>query len=284
MFIDALPTAKKVLVLAPHPDDESLGCGGTIALYSSSGADVHLAVVSNGENIEGECFKDIDISEVRRQEVMASSEILGIKDVRFLEFPDGQLSMCVDALEKKFETVINEISPDIVFAPSPVEHHDDHRAVSEAVMRFVTKGCTFKAAFYEVYGTVRFNTLIDISAVSAVKQRAIQNYHYSLFGQPQVYNEAIKGLNSFRAFYTGQSSYYEAFWLISSPLTPSDVFEWLTYGMNEKTIKALSCPEIADKINSLNQRLPDNICTAAKTPILKKIYNRILLFLKGSNV
>jgi len=248
MTINPLPYAQKVLVLAPHPDDESIGCGGTIALYSSKGVDVHLAVISSGENIAREFVGDIDVAEARCREMEAASRILGIKEVYSLGFPDGQLALHKEGIEEKLREIISDINPDIIFAPSPFDSHDDHRAVSEVAINFLIGGCLFKVAFYEVYGTVRFDTLIDISSVISIKENAIKNYHYSLMRQPELYNESIKGLNRFRSFYARKLGYYEAFWLVSGKMTQSEIYSWLTYGMDEPAIKFLSKLNTVDKL------------------------------------
>lgn len=243
-----LPSANKILILAPHPDDEALGCGGTIALYSSNGVDVHLAVISSGENISKEFVGDIDIAQVRRREMEAASRILGIKEIRFLGFPDGQLALHIDGIGERLREIIDEINPDIIFVPSPLDYHNDHRAVSDVALQFLIEGCSFKVAFYEVYGTVRFNTLIDISDVIGVKEEAIKNYHYSLMRKPELFNESMKGLNRFRSFYAGKSGYYEAFWVVSERMTRSDVYAWLTYGMNDPATSFLSTLRTVDKL------------------------------------
>jgi LmbE family N-acetylglucosaminyl deacetylase len=248
MTINPLPDARKVLILAPHPDDESIGCGGTIALYSSKGIDVHLAVISSGENIALEYSKDIDIAAVRRRELEVSSQILGIKNVYFLGFPDGQLALNKEGIEEKLKEIIDKINPDIIFAPCPFEHHADHRAVSEAAISFLIKGCAFKVAFYSVYGTIRLNTLVDISNVMSIKERAVKSYYFSLFRQPDLFNESIKGFNRFWSFYVRRLGYYEAFWVVSSPLTHFEIYNWLTYGMDSAKSRSLSNLKTGDSL------------------------------------
>jgi len=248
MTINPPPDAQKVLVLAPHPDDETIGCGGTIALYSSKGVDVHLAVISPGENIALEYSEDIDIAAVRRQELEVSSQILGIQNVYFLGFPDGQLALNKEGIEEKLKDIIDEINPDIIFAPCPFEHHADHRAVSEVAISFLIKGCTFRIAFYGVYGTIRLNTLVDISNVISIKKRAVKSYYFSLFRQPDLFNESIEAFNRFWSFYTRRLGYYEAFWVVSGPLTHSEIYNWLTYGMDGAVSRSLSNLKTVDSL------------------------------------
>ena len=255
MTVHELPPAKKVLILAPHPDDEALGCGGAIALYSSKGAEVHLIVVSSGENILMKFAGDIDIAKARERETLEASKVLGIKNVYFLRFPDGQLLLHNDKIRENLQTLISDIQPDIIFAPSPLDYHDDHRTLSQIAIKFIEKGCSFKVAFYEVYGLSRFNTLVDISDVISIKEKAIMNYHYSLYEKPAVYCEAIKGLNRFESFYMGQLKYYEAFWLVSGKMTQSEIYSWLTYGMNEPPDNIKVVDKLLHEIDMKNQVL-----------------------------
>jgi hypothetical protein len=66
-----------------------------------------------------------------------------------------------------------------------------------------------------------------------VKSEAVLKYEYSLFHAPTVFLEAVKGLNRFRSLYTRGNNYYEAFWVISSPMEKLDLLDWLSYGLGE---------------------------------------------------
>src|SRR3990172_9185491 len=229
-----LPEAKRVLVLAPHPDDETLGCGGSIALYASSGVELHLAVISDGGKISHE-FEDkgVDVVETRKRECAEAARMLGIKQTYFLGFPDGDLKSFKHEIEIKLSEIIAGFRPDIVFSPSPLDYHSDHIAVSEIALRLLNKVSGMKVAFYEVYETIRFNVLVDITSVMDVKAKVISGYKYSLFHSPEIFSEAVKGLNRFRSFYTRQVKYYEAFWIVSMPLDINGILNWLTYGTME---------------------------------------------------
>ncbi len=248
MTVHELPPAKKVLILTPHPDDESFGCGGTIALYTSKGIEVNLAVISSGESIPKKFTGVNDILKAREDETLEASKVLGINNVYFLGFPDGSLALYKDDIGVRLSKLINDIEADIIFAPSPFDNHDDHIALSEIAIKFIETGCAFKVAFYEVYGTIRFNLLIDVSNVLAIKESAIRKYHYSLFEQPELFVESVRGLNRFRTFHARQAGYYEAFWLVSGRMTKSEIYSWLTYGLDEPAIKFLSKLKAVDKL------------------------------------
>ena len=244
------PDAKRVLILAPHPDDETLGCGGTISLYTSKGVEVHLVVISDGKGISHEFSgKDIDIVALRKREAVDASKILGIHRTHFLNFPDGELKSYQNEMKERIEYIVRGFNPDIIFAPSPVDHHNDHIAVSELALWLLQKVHGIKIAFYEVYETVRFNALVDISDVMHVKEKAILTYHYSLFQRPDVFADAIRGLNMFRALYTRDKRYYEAFYIVSESSGKAETLTWLTYGMKEDpAVVFLSKIKVVDEL------------------------------------
>ncbi len=231
----SLPDAKKVLVLAPHPDDETLGCGGTIALYTSKGIEVQVAVISDGGNIShvftGENKNIIDI---RKREFLEASKLLGVTQAYFLGFTDGELTSYKDEIKVRVEDIVEKVKPDIIFSPPPVDYHDDHIAVSEIALEILRKTQGMRVVFYEVYETIRFNFLVDISSVVDVKKKAILKYDFSLFHIPELFSEAVKGLSRFRSLFTREDKFYEAFWIISKPIDKSEIINWVTYGLKEK--------------------------------------------------
>lgn len=231
------PDAKRVVILAPHPDDETLGCGGTIALYTSNAVEVYLLVLSDGGGISVDLTdkdKDIDITSVRKQESLAAASLLGIKHTLFLGFPTRKLEEYKDEIKKKVEDIVREFEPEIIFAPSPVDFHQDHITTAHMALWLNSKFLPLKIAFYEIYNTIRFNTLVDITEVMHVKEKAMLNYHYSLLGRPEIFSNAIKALNSYRSFYTQEMGYYEAYWMISEPKEHNEIIEWLTFGMKNE--------------------------------------------------
>lgn len=64
-----------------------------------------------------------------------------------------------------------------------------------------------------------------------IKEKAILNYKYSLLSRPEQFVHAIKGLNIYRSYYTGDVRYYEAFWIIHEPKEFNEIIEWCTFGV-----------------------------------------------------
>lgn len=132
MFTSELVAGSKILVVAAHPDDEVLGCGGTIAKASSMGAQVNVLFFTNGTGAR------VDSSgpeaALRKQMALDSLKILGVSGWKFLDFPDNQLDT-VSLLEiiKAVEVVVSEFEPAIVLTHNVGDLNIDHRIVSEAV-------------------------------------------------------------------------------------------------------------------------------------------------------
>jgi len=223
------PEAKRVLILAPHPDDETIGCGGTIALYALQGADIRLIVISNAKELSSHVAGNGDLMEIRRQEAIQASKVLGIGTVQFWDFPDGELDLFTTEIWSKVDAMTREFLPDIVFAPSPLDHHKDHIAVAGIALKFLEERHSARIAFYEVYQPIRFNLLVNISETMPQKEKAMTKYKQSLQNNPDLYCEAVKGLARFRMLFAREAGYFEAFWFISEPLSQNALLSWVTY-------------------------------------------------------
>lgn len=121
-----------VLVLAPHPDDEVLGAGGTIARLARDGRDVHVAIVTRGDP---SIFSE-DFVEQGRREALRAHELLGVNKTRFLEgFPAALLDTVPQAhLNAAIRDLVEELEPELLFVPFQGDLHADHRKVAEAAL------------------------------------------------------------------------------------------------------------------------------------------------------
>ena len=221
------PVVSKIMVLAPHPDDEALGCSGTILKLNKSGVSSSLVFLTDGECLNG--APSTDIAAKRKKEAEMCTDLLGSKDVLFLNFPDGNVSGCFDEIYSALYGIINEKRPDIIFSPSIVDYHEDHIATSRIALKLLNTMNSFKLAFYEIYSTVRFNYLIDITEFAEQKKRVILNYHTSLCGKPEIYVNAALGLNAQRSIFMQKGGYYEAFYVLERPLELESIYDYLLY-------------------------------------------------------
>lgn len=119
----------KVLVIASHPDDEVLGCGGTIAKHTKIGNEVYLCIVTKAYAPEWseEFLKN------RPKEIEKSNKILGIKKTHFLDFPTVKLdTISQKELISSISKVVSEVKPSVVYVPHKGDLNKDHRLVFEA--------------------------------------------------------------------------------------------------------------------------------------------------------
>jgi hypothetical protein len=87
----------------------------------------------------------------------------------------------------------------------------------------------FKLAFYEVYSTLRFNYLVDITDVADLKKQTILNYGTSLYGKPEIYVNAALGLNAQRSLFVQKEGYYEAFYIVEKEGDLAGICDYLLY-------------------------------------------------------
>ena len=130
---------ERILVFAPHPDDETLGCGGTIAMHRHHGSEVQVAILTDGRASHRRFMDEQALSEVRATEVHKALQTLGVRHdaIRLLGYPDGAFGAhSTDALEDA-RRLIERFSPTQVYLPSryeqPADHHQAFAVVAEAL-------------------------------------------------------------------------------------------------------------------------------------------------------
>jgi len=150
-----------VLVLAPHPDDEIFGCGGALAQHVADQTPLQVVILSDGQ-AQG-------MADMRRAESCAAAQVIGYGTPVFWGLSDRQIHYS-EALVNKVIDVLWENHLDLVYCPSPMELHPDHRQTAliaiEAIKRL---GGNYRVAFYEISAPLHPNVLLDISAQAAIK-------------------------------------------------------------------------------------------------------------------
>lgn len=172
----ALPAFERVLVVAPHPDDETIGAGGTIALLSRAGAAVTVVFTSSGDATVGSPLEPVETAARRESECLAVARILGFAP-EFLRLPDGRQGEHVPAIVSRLSALMEALRPDAVFAPWFLDGHPDHRAVAEAVARAVGDGSgpsDLEVWGYETWTALPPNRVIDVTEVVTAKTKALQ--------------------------------------------------------------------------------------------------------------
>lgn len=170
------------LVVSPHPDDEVIGAGGTLAHLTRERIAVHVLQLTDGAGGDPQA-RFCDIGARRCREDRQALATLGIDTSRGLAFPDGSLELRVDDLVDALADEVGRFVPRHVIAPSPLEAHADHRAAAEAVRRLCAHGrhtAVDSVFFFGVNTPVPANVLIDITDVLATKERALAAYESQL--------------------------------------------------------------------------------------------------------
>jgi N-acetylglucosamine malate deacetylase 1 len=201
----------KVLVLAPHPDDESIGCGGTICLHASQGHRVTVAFLTSGELGLKHLARD-DAWRIREREAELAAGVLNVSSLAFLRLPDWYLGEHVDDAAVSLRTVMEGETPDLVYAPHGGEWHPDHRAALHVLRDALAKTelSTPMIRTYEVWTPLAEHTHVeDVSAVMSRKMRAVRCYESQLRGFR--YDRAVRGLNSYRGELAARTRYAEVF-------------------------------------------------------------------------
>ena len=137
---------KRALVIAPHPDDEVLGCGGTMARLASMGCDVHVAVVTSGKPPR---YTAADVAGVRAEAVAAHAR-LGVAQTHWLDFPAALLDQVTHAdLNAAIGRLVADIAPDTLFIPFVGDIHRDHQLVfASALVAARPQPSAFPARIY----------------------------------------------------------------------------------------------------------------------------------------
>lgn len=138
------------IVFAPHPDDETLGCGGTIAIKRRQNADVSVVVMTDGSDSHTPMIGRDKLVEIRASEVRAATGELGVEPDRLflLGYPDGALSDNLEQAAAAVQSIIRERSPREIYLPYRGDIIADHVSTYRIVVRAV-KESGFRGRLYE---------------------------------------------------------------------------------------------------------------------------------------
>jgi LmbE family N-acetylglucosaminyl deacetylase len=253
----------RLMCVLAHPDDESLGTGGTLAKYAAEGIETHLITATRGERgrfgERGASPGPEVVGRTREAELRAAARELGVHDVRLLDYEDGALDL-VDPVEatKKIAAHLSRVEPHVVitFGPEGAYGHPDHIAISQLTTTAVVaaagtwtvsklyylawsekKWAAYQAAFKRLTSTVdgierkvhpwpdwTLTTVIDTSAVWPTVWRAVQCH----ITQMSIYRQLESLPEHFHQSMWGTQEFYRAFSFVNGGrLRESDLFEGL---------------------------------------------------------
>ena len=215
----------KVLIIAPHPDDEVLGCGGTIAKHVAFGNEVYVCVVTKGAE---PLFSEEQVEKVRG-ECRKANNILGVKGIEFLDFPAAMLEEVPRyKLNDALSNIIQNIKPNEVYIPHRGDMQLDHKLIVDAAMvalRPKYEHVVNRIYSYETPSETGWdvpneenafipNVYNDISRHIETKLEALECYQTQMGHYPNARSvEAEKALAMYRGS-TVHTEYAEAFELI----------------------------------------------------------------------
>lgn len=199
--------SKKILIVAAHPDDEVLGCFGTVAKLIKEGYEAYTLILGEGKTSRDEqriLENKKDEIEVLNTEIQKANDVIGIKKVFIESFPDNRFDS-VDLLDiiKVVSKVKNEVNPDIIFTHYENDLNVDHQITYKAVItatRPMEDESVKEIYSFEILSSTEWNyphsfspdTFFDISDTLELKLKAMSNYKSELCSYP--HPRSIEGI------------------------------------------------------------------------------------------
>lgn len=220
----------RVLVIAPHPDDEVLGCGGVMARHAAAGDEVHVLIMSRG-------VEDLFAPELiarTRAELAASHSIIGVKSATFLDFPAPRLDTVPGhQLADAMLVELRKIRPEVLYIPHQGDLHSDHKATYWAALvaaRPTGGACPSRILCYETPSETEWGApssaesfeptvFVNIVEFIQIKLRAMACYETQLQAPPRP--RSLKVIEAL-AIYRGSAVSFaaaEAFMLVREVLS-----------------------------------------------------------------
>lgn len=202
--------ARRIAVVAPHPDDEILGCGGTMARAAAAGAEVHVVVVTRGQP---PLFEQQLVDRIRRETLRAHA-MLNVTDTQFLDFPAAGLDQIPRSdLNHALSSALSRIEPDLLLVPFIGDIHLDHQIVFNAALVYARPRSPIgptRILAYETLSETNWlapgvtpafipNVFVDISATIDSKIAAFSSFETQVKPSPDERSvEAIRALATLR--------------------------------------------------------------------------------------
>jgi LmbE family N-acetylglucosaminyl deacetylase len=209
---------KKALVLAPHPDDDCFGCAGAMSQIMQKQGEVTVAYFCDGSGgiKESEKGRNKELIQIRKKEAKLSGDILGLKEQMFFGYKDGALVASVTAV-RAIVSLIKRVQPDIIFIPSFLDNHPDHRAANDILVKALAKiDLPMEIWAFEIWTPLYANRILMINDELELKKQAIEAHKSQL--ETRGYEQAVLGLNQYRAEINGKNGLAEGYFASSPAL------------------------------------------------------------------
>jgi len=206
------PFGRSLLVVAPHQDDEIIGCGGAMLLQKASGGAVAVVFTQDGgDEHAADGRSRPDQVALREKEANVVAMAMGIQPPRFLRhvhLAGEECKVAAESLRKEIE----RIKADVVFTPFFLDHNIHHQQTNYALAEaLAATALQPRVMGYEVWGLTVPNVILNIDAVQADKARLLRLYRSQISGKDYVHG--ITGLNMYHSlqFPAGECSFAERF-------------------------------------------------------------------------
>jgi LmbE family N-acetylglucosaminyl deacetylase len=200
-----------VLVIAPHPDDEVIGCGGTLCKNAARGDRVVAVFLTSGE-LGLKHLPREKAWRIREAEARTAARILKLAAVDFLRMPDWTLNEHLRQGARRLLPILKREAPELIYVPHPQEWHPDHQAALP-VLRAALRAAGIRQLElrgFEVWTPLTEHSHAeDITAVMPRKLRALRAHRSQL--SEFDYERAVRGLNLFRGALAAKCGYAEVF-------------------------------------------------------------------------
>lgn len=207
-----VPPGSRIVVLAPHPDDDVLGCGGTLAKHVAMGASVSVIYLTDGRKGDPTFASEDELVLERQREALAAAAVLGIRQIDFLGARDQELRASAETVASLRNALLRRV-PDLVYVPFFLDNHVDHFETNRVFIHAVREytGALMVAA-YETWTPLIPNVVVDITDTIGLKERALECHRTQLKVIDQ--RSAFRGLNAYRAAFAHVKGFAESFMLM----------------------------------------------------------------------
>jgi LmbE family N-acetylglucosaminyl deacetylase len=200
-------SSDKILLLAPHADDESIGAASLMLKYPSN---LKVVCVTDGRYGD-DSLKTDELIKIRESEFSEAMRFCGVEEYSFLGVEDTKVLESIDKFDR-----LNLTHYDYIFLPNYLDQHQDHKAIA-LIVKNILKSCKrvskIKVVFYEVWATLPYmNAYIDLSDIVDKKRELINIYKSQM--KFVKYDDRIIALNQYRGMLP-QKEFVEAFFVVS---------------------------------------------------------------------
>ncbi|HZX48060.1 MAG TPA: PIG-L deacetylase family protein [Nitrospirota bacterium] len=172
--IDGL-NEKKILILSPHPDDDIIGCGGTLQKYRQKGAEITCLYMTDGRK-GNPAYNEDGLAIKRKEEARRAAEVIGINRLIFLDNRDGELTASSLNITELIR-ILHEIKPDAVFLPFLLDTHRDHMATNRIFLGAIKSMPPFMCYAFGIWTPLpAFNLSVDITPYVDIKRKAMEEH------------------------------------------------------------------------------------------------------------